>query len=81
METYDEYVKVTFKLKFFNSCKGSRIIPKGLVVEKNLATHVNDELFIQDYQESLSEASSRSFDKIVEQYEYSKVKLEEKLDD
>ena len=81
METYDEYVKVTFKLKFFNSCKGSRIIPKGLVVEKNLATHVNDELFVQDYQESLSEASSRSFDKVIEKFEYSKVKLEEKLDD
>ena len=71
LETYDNYVKVTFKLKFFNSCKASKIVPKGLVVEKNLATHVNDELFVADYQESLSEASSRSFDKIVEQTEYS----------
>ena len=65
METYDNYVKVTLKLKFFNSCKASRIIPKGLVIEKNIATHVNDEDFIKDYQKTIDELSSRSFDKII----------------
>ena len=53
METYDNYVKVTLKLKFFNSCKASRIIPKGLVIEKYVATNVNDEEFIRDYQKTL----------------------------
>ena len=62
METYDKYVKVCLKLKFFNSCKASRVIPKGLVLEKNLATHVNDEMFVQDYSDTICESSSRSFD-------------------
>ena len=79
METYDNYVKVTLKLKFFNSCKASRIIPKGLAIEKNVATHVNDEEFIRDYQKTLDESSSRSFDRIIEKLEYSKVKAEENL--
>ena len=34
---------------------------------------VNDELFINDVQQSLHEASSRSFDKVIEKFEYSKV--------
>ena len=32
------YVSICFKINFFNACKNSRLIPKGLVVEKNLAT-------------------------------------------
>ena len=38
----------------------------GLVIEKNLATHVNDEEFIRQYRDTLSEASCRSFDKVIE---------------
>ena len=79
-EKYETYVTICYKLNFFNSCKSSKIIPKGLVVEKNLATHVNDELFVKDFQETLDEASSRSLDRIIEKYEYSKLQMEEELE-
>ena len=81
LQKYEKYVSICFKLKFFNSCKSSKIIPRGLIIEKNLATHVNDEAFIKDFTDSLDEASSRGFDKIIEKYEYSKIKMEEELDD
>ena len=79
LETYNQYVITSLKLNFFNSCKESKVVPKGLVTQKNLAAYVNDELFVKDFQESLCEASSRSFDRVVQKFEYSKVKLEEKL--
>ena len=47
-ETYDQYVKITYRLHFFNSCKSKKIIPTGLTIEQNLATHVNDEDFISE---------------------------------
>ena len=85
MEQYRQktttYVSLCFKLNFFNSCKDSKIIPRGLVVEKNVATHVNDQLFIQDVMQTLNESSSRTFDKVIEKFEYSKVKLEEELEE
>ena len=49
-------------------------------MEKNLATHVNDELFVKEFQETLNEASSRSLDRIIEKYEYSKLQMEEELE-
>ena len=79
LKTYNQYVITSLKLNFFNSCKGSKVVPRGLVTQKNLAAYVNDELFVKDFQESLCEASSRSFDRVVQKFEYSKVKLEEKL--
>ena len=81
MKNYEKYVSICFKLNFFNSCKSSRIIQKGLIIEKHLATHVNDEAFVNDYKMSLNEASSWSLDKIIEKYEYSKIKIEELLDE
>ena len=53
----------------------------GLVIEKNLATHVNDEEFIRQYRDTLSEASSRSFDQVIEKFECSKISLNEELED
>ena len=53
----------------------------GLVIEKNIATHVNDEEFIRQYRDTLSEASSRSFDKVIEKFELSKISLDEELED
>ena len=79
-EKYETYVTICYKLNFFNSCKDSKVIPKGLVVEKNLATHVNDELFVKEFQETLNEASSRSLDKVIEKHEYSKLRMEEELE-
>ena len=73
------YVSICLKIKFFNSCKNSKIIPKGLVVEKNLATGVNDELFVKYFQTSLNEASSRGFDKVIERYEYNNLSLKKNL--
>ena len=79
------YVSVCFKLNFFNSCKDSKIIPRGIVVAKNVATNVNDDLFIQDVNciysrmKTLNESSCRTYDKVIEKFEYSKVKLEEEL--
>ena len=67
MEQYrqqtSKYVTLCLKLNFFDSCKSSKIIPKGLVSEKNVATHVNDQLFIEDVQQTLNESSSRILDK------------------
>ena len=51
-ETYDQYVKITYRLHFFNSCKSKKIIPTGLTIEQNLATHVNDEDFISECKKS-----------------------------
>ena len=81
MKRNETYVLVCLKLNFFHKCKESNIIPRGLVIEKNLATHINDEEFVKDVQDSLNEASSRSFDKIIEKFEYTKLKLFEELED
>ena len=78
---YENYVTICSKLSFFNLCKGSKIIPKGLVIEKNLATEVNDQDFVLDFQASLNEASSRCFDKIIEKFEYREIKLEEEIEE
>ena len=67
-ETYRNYVSVCVKLSFFNSCKRDKVVPKGLVMVKNLACNVNDEDFIRQYRDNLSEASSRSFDLIIENF-------------
>ena len=81
MQNYEKYVSICYKLNFFNSCKASRIIPRGLVIEKHLATSVNDEDFVNDYKSGLNEASSRSLDQIIEKHEISKIKIEEVLDE
>ena len=76
---YDKFIKISYRLNFFNSCKAKKLIPNGLVIEKNIATHINDEEFIEEYKTNLSEASSRGLDLVIEKFEKSKIKLEEKL--
>ena len=78
-ETYDQYVKITYRLHFFNSCKSKKIIPTGLTIEQNLATHVNDEDFISECKKVLSEASSRGLDLVIERFEKTKIHLEGKM--
>ena len=55
MKRNETYVFICLKLNFFHKCKESKIIPRGLVIEKNLATHINDEEFVKDVQDSLNE--------------------------
>ena len=68
---YDQYVRISYRLSFFNSCKAYKVIPEGLSIEKNVATHVNEE-FVKAIEENLNEASSRGLDLIIERFERSK---------
>ena len=79
VEMYDKFIKISYRLNFFNSCKSKKIIPDGLVIEKHLATHVNDEEFIKEFTRNLSESSSRGLDLVIDKFEKSKIDLEEKL--
>lgn len=80
-DMYNKYVQISYRLNFFNSCKAKKIIPGGLVVEKHLATHVNDIVFIEEFKQNLNESSSRGLDLVIERFQKSKIELEEKLDE
>ena len=80
-QIYDQYVQVSYRLHFFNSCKAKKVIPDGLTIEKNLATHVNNEEFIEEYEKNLNEASSRGLDLIIERFQRLQIKYWEKIKD
>ena len=68
-------------MHFFNSCKAKKVIPDGLTIEKNLATHVNNEEFIEEYEKNLNEASSRGLDLIIDRFQRLQIKYWEKIKD
>ena len=65
VQMYKRFIQISYRLSFLNSCKANKVIPDGLVVEKNLATHVNDEAFIDEYKSNLSESSNRGLDLVI----------------
>ena len=80
-QIYDQYVQVSYRLHFFNSCKAKKVIPDGLTIEKNLAKHVNNEEFIEEYEKNLNEASSRGLDLIIERFQSLQITYWEKIKD
>ena len=78
---HSNIIKKAYHIKFFNSCIGRGIIPKGLTTSLNIAFHVNDELFVNEFQTTLNEASSRGLDIILQKYVEDKEVLETLLDE